>query len=102
VQVSRGSAPQRTQVRAPAPAPKKVIGTRVSVTNLHAVASADDIEELFENIGKVTSAKMVTKGSVVVVFKSAADAQRSVEVYHNRKLDGQPMNVKILGQVYEK
>ena len=61
------------------PAAKKVIGTRVSVTNLHAVATADDIEELFENIGKVTSAKMAAKGSVVVVFKSTADAQKWVQ-----------------------
>jgi len=98
---SRISAPPKpAPIRAPVQ--KKVIGTRVSVTNLHAVATADDIEELFENIGKVTSAKMVTKGSVVVIFRNAADAQRSVDVYHNRKLDGQPMNVKILGQVYEK
>jgi len=94
------SVQQRTSIKSPAA--KKVIGTRVSVTNLHAVATADDIEELFENIGKVTSAKMAAKGSVVVVFKSTADAQKSVEVYHNRKLDGLPMQVKIIGQVFEK
>merc|ERR1719295_15754 len=58
---SRPAASSRVQAAPKAPAravvQKKVIGTRVSVTNLHAVATADDIEELFENIGKVTSAK---------------------------------------------
>jgi len=107
------SAPRREPVSAPRlrPAPakaapatpaSKVVGQRVSVSNLHPVATADDIEELFENIGEVSSAKMVTSGTVVVVFRQMADARKAVEIYHNRKLDGQPMQVKILGSVFEK
>lgn len=90
------------KITGPAGGGKKIIGTRVSVSNLHDVATSDDIEELFENIGHVSNARMVSKGSVVVVFQAEADAKKAVEVYNNRKLDGQPMQVKVLGPVYQK
>jgi len=101
VKVKQSPLPASSRISGPAGS-SKVVGTRVSVTNLHDVATADDIEELFENIGTVSSARMISKGSVIVTFKTNPDAKKAVEVYHNRKLDGQPMQVKIVGPVYEK
>lgn len=85
-------------VRQAAPAPK-VLGHRVIVSNLHPVATHEDIEELFGNIGPVSSCKMTRPGTATVIFLNLSDAHKSVEVYHNRKLDGQPMQVKIVGSV---
>lgn len=102
IKVKQHPLPASQRISGPIGGGKKVVGTRVSVTNLHDVATADDIEELFENIGTVSNARMVSKGSVVVVFQNEGDAKKAVEVYNNRKLDGQPMQVKVLGAVYQK
>ncbi|KAF2368511.1 RNA recognition motif domain [Trinorchestia longiramus] len=85
----------------PVAAVPKVVGHRIVVSNLHPVATNEDIEELFGNIGSISSCKMTRPGTASVVFDNLSDAQKSVEVYHNRKLDGQPMQVKIVGTVTE-
>lgn len=68
------------------------------VTNLHHVVSVEDIEELFDNIGTLKSARLVRVGFAEVVFMNQEDALKSVEVYHNRQLDGQPMNVTLVAK----
>ncbi|XP_018026918.1 mediator of RNA polymerase II transcription subunit 15 isoform X2 [Hyalella azteca] len=94
--------PRRTAVARPAPPMvQKVVGHRVMVSNLHPVATNEDIKELFGNLGPISSCKMARPGTAVVVYLDLNDAKRSVDVYHNRKLDGQPMQVKIMGPVTE-
>lgn len=71
---------------------------KVLVTNLHPCVSGEDMEELFSTIGTIVSARMIREGVAEAVFSKEADALRSVEVFHNRQLDGLPMNVTIVGK----
>lgn len=36
--------------------------------------------------------RLVRPGTAEVIYKTLEDAQRAVDLYHNRQLDGQPMN----------
>jgi len=78
--------------------PKAQQGHKVLVTNLHPCVSGEDMEELFSTIGTIVTARMVREGVAEAVFSKEADAIRSVEVFHNRQLDGLPMNVTIVGK----
>ena len=37
-----------------------------------------------------------TPGSAEIVFMNKEDADRAIEVYHNRQLDGQPMKCQMV------
>jgi len=56
------------------------------------------MEELFSTIGTIVNARMVREGVAEATFLKEEDALRSVEVFHNRQLDGLPMNVSIIGK----
>lgn len=73
-------------------------GHKVLVTNLHPCVSGEDMEELFSTIGTIVTARMVREGVAEAQFLKEEDALRSVEVFHNRQLDGLPMNVTIVGK----
>lgn len=88
-------------------------GYRILVSNLQSSVTAADIhvlrnivfpyknkmstinvifQELFGDIGELTDSKLVRPGTAEVIYSSLKDAQKAVDVYHNRQLDGQPMN----------
>ncbi|OWF46498.1 uncharacterized protein LOC110455666 [Mizuhopecten yessoensis] len=109
--VSR-SAPKvvkQTKVMKPAPAPVVVEeeedpdmvlsplqGHRILISNLHVIVSQDDIIELFGAIGPMKRARLVKPGTAEVVYVQREDALKAAQKYHNRELDGQSMQVKLI------
>nr|CAI5825858.1 unnamed protein product [Callosobruchus analis] len=81
---------------------KKVVivpeGHRIVVSNLQPTVTQDDIKELFEDIGQLISAKLVRPGVAEVIYKNLKDAQKAVDTYHNRQLDGQPMKCLLVNK----
>jgi len=73
-------------------------GHRIVVSNLQASVTEDDIKELFEDIGQLLSAKLVRSGVAEVIYKNLKDAQKAVDTYHNRQLDGQPMKCLLVNK----
>lgn len=67
-------------------------GYRIVVSNLHAKVIHQDIQELFGDIGDLIEARLVRPGVAEVIYRSLKDAEKAVDAYHNRQLDGQPMN----------
>lgn len=49
-------------------------------------------QELFGDVGGMIESRLVRPGTAEVIYKTLEDAQRAVELYHKRQLDGQPMN----------
>lgn len=68
------------------------IGYRIIVSNLSNIVTSTDIQELFGGIGGLKESRLVRTGTAEVIYKKLEDAQKAVELYHNRQLDGQPMN----------
>lgn len=66
-------------------------GYRIVVSNLHTSVTQGDIKELFEDLGELYDSRLVRPGIAEVVYKNQKDAEKAVETYHNRQLDGQPM-----------
>uniref|UniRef100_A0A1A9W2X4 RRM domain-containing protein n=1 Tax=Glossina brevipalpis TaxID=37001 RepID=A0A1A9W2X4_9MUSC len=64
---------------------------RIVVSNLHTSVTHADIKELFEDIGDLFDSRIVRPGIAEVIYKSLSDAEKAVDTYHNRQLDGQPM-----------
>ena len=59
--------------------------------------SQEDLSELFGDVGTLRRVKMLpTPGSAEIVFMNKEDADRAIEVYHNRQLDGQPMKCQMV------
>jgi len=72
-------------------------GTKVVVSNLQSSVSQEDLSELFGDVGTLRRVKMLpTPGSAEIVFMNKEDADRAIEVYHNRQLDGQPMKCQMV------
>ncbi|XP_066258022.1 polymerase delta-interacting protein 3-like isoform X1 [Euwallacea similis] len=91
-QVTHGILSQaKTKVVVPA-------GHRIVVSNLQSTVTEDDIKELFEDIGQLLSAKLVRSGVAEVIYKNLKDAQKAVDTYHNRQLDGQPMKCLLVNK----
>ena len=67
------------------------------VTNLQNSVTKDDIVELFGDVGALKRAKVASPGSAEVVFVNRSDAQKAVEIYHNRQLDGKAMKCQMVG-----
>nr|XP_006819007.1 PREDICTED: polymerase delta-interacting protein 3-like [Saccoglossus kowalevskii] len=70
-------------------------GARMTITNLHPSVSGDDIEELFGAVGALKKTRLLRPGSAEVVFVKREDAMSAFKTYHNRELDGQPMQCKL-------
>lgn len=68
---------------------------RITVSNLHPAVTQQDVQELFGVIGSLKSCKMLGGGCAAVVYAHEQDALTAVGRYHNRKLDGQPMQCKL-------
>lgn len=66
-------------------------GSRIVVSNLHTSVTQSDIKELFEDIGELYESRIVRPGVAEVIYKNFKDAEKAVDTYHNRQLDGQPM-----------
>lgn len=66
-------------------------GYRIVVSNLHTSVTQSDIKELFEDIGELYDSRIVRPGVAEVIYKTLDDAEKAVDTYHNRQLDGQPM-----------
>lgn len=43
-------------------------------------------------------ARLVRPGTAEVIYKNLVDANKAVEVYHNRQLDGQPMKCMLVNK----
>ncbi|XP_047988553.1 polymerase delta-interacting protein 3-like [Leguminivora glycinivorella] len=65
---------------------------RIIVSSLGSTVTAGDIEELFGDVGGMIESRLVRPGTAEVIYKTLEDAQRAVDLYHKRQLDGQPMN----------
>ncbi|CAC5409258.1 POLDIP3 [Mytilus coruscus] len=70
-------------------------GYKISITNLHPVVSQDDIVELFGAVGAMKRARLVKEGIGEVMYVQKEDAAKAIQKYHNRELDGIPMQVKL-------
>ncbi|KAK3932555.1 Polymerase delta-interacting protein 3 [Frankliniella fusca] len=81
----------RVQQSHPSSAGAGSSGYRIVVSNLQSSVTHEDIRELFEDIGPLVASRLVRPGTAEVVYRSYQDAERAVENYHNRQLDGQPM-----------
>ena len=68
---------------------------RITVSNLHPLVTQQDVEELFGVVGDLRSCKMLGRGTAEVVYVRKEDAMFALNRYHNRKLDGQPMQCKL-------
>merc|ERR1711874_242129 len=69
---------------------------KVVVSNLKSSVSKEDLTELFGDIGQLFSVKMSEPpGSAEVAFMNGEDADRAIEVYNNRLLDGQAMKCQL-------
>lgn len=80
------SRPQSSSASASGP-----LGYRIVVSNLQNTVTHEDIRELFEDIGPLVTSRLVRPGTAEVVYRQFKDAERAVDNYHNRQLDGQPM-----------
>ncbi|XP_064118580.1 polymerase delta-interacting protein 3-like isoform X1 [Macrobrachium nipponense] len=79
-----------------APVVQAESGTKVVVSNLHPCVSVEDMEELLGTVGSVYNVRMVRQGVAEAFFVNQEDAYRSVELFNNRQLDGQPMKVMVV------
>lgn len=56
------------------------------------------MQELFEDIGELLVSRLVRPGTAEVIYKNLKDAQKAVDTYHNRQLDGQPMKCLLVNK----
>ncbi|XP_062620006.1 uncharacterized protein LOC134281586 [Saccostrea cucullata] len=75
--------------------PQESSGYRVIVSNLHTIVVQNDIIELFGAIGPIKRARLLKAGVAEVVYLNKEDVQKAIQKYHNRELDGLPMQVKL-------
>ena len=75
---------------------------RLYVGNLPYSVTAQQLQEVFEAAGKVTSAFVVTdkqtrrsKGFGFVEFEDDADAQKAIEMFNNKPMEGRNLVVNI-------
>jgi len=71
-------------------------GSKVQVSNLDFAVTKEDLEELFNDIGKVKSVAMVKKGQAVVVYQKRADAEKALSTYDGVPLDGRALKLTLL------
>lgn len=68
----------------------------ILVTNLHGEVTKEDVVELFSDIGTVTGVQLVQPGTALVTYSNKEEASWACDIYHNRLLDGQPMQCTLL------
>ena len=72
------------------------IGTKVVVSNLQTSVSSEDLGELFGDVGSLRRVKRLDNDAAEIVFMNKEDADKAIEVYHNRQLDGKPMKCQLV------
>lgn len=70
-------------------------GNSVVISNLKAGISQKDVEDLFGDIGPA-SVQMIDSHTAIVTYLDPNHAGRAVHVYHNRLLDGYPMQCTLI------
>lgn len=71
-------------------------GYTVYVTNLRDTVTQEDVVELFSDVGPLASAQLLQPGTALIVYFTKAEAAQACDSYHNRLLDGQPMQCSLL------
>jgi len=80
-------------------------GTKVLVSNLDPAVGAEDIKEIFQNLGSVVKAVVHydqdrrSLGSAEVQFGNSATATKAVTEYDGAEVDGRPMYLKVIGSL---
>ena len=74
-----------------------VLGVKVVVSNLEESVTQEDINELFSDVGNVRNVRMAGKGVAEVVFARREHAEKAIDVYDKRQLDGRVMKLHIEG-----
>lgn len=75
-------------------APEHVPGATIRVTNVPLNLDARDVQEAFEEIGKVSSCE-VNRGVAIISFTSAASAKRALSSFNQGELNGQTIQVEL-------
>jgi hypothetical protein len=71
-------------------------GNSLVVSNLNPLVTNQDIMELFGDIGTVAGLQMINPNTALVTYRKNDDAAKAVETYHNRLLDGLPMQCTLI------
>ena len=69
------------------------------IANLEESVTIEDLSELVSDIGDVRKVSMKGKGVAEIIFVKMEAAQKAVEMYDKRLLDGRPMKCTIEGGV---
>lgn len=71
-------------------------GNSVVVSNLRESISQHDLLELFGDVGTMSSFTKIDDKTAMISYSNASDASRAVQTYHNRLLDGAPMQCTLI------
>jgi hypothetical protein len=71
-------------------------GTSIIVSNLNPSVTQNDILELFGDVGSIASYQSINSSTAMVTYNHPSDAQRAIQTYNNRFLDGLPMQVTLI------
>jgi THO complex subunit 4 len=80
---------------------------KILVSNLDFDVNPDDVTEIFQRIGPVTSAEVNydregrSRGTAEVTFNNANHAKQAVEDYDGAEVDGRPMYLKLVGTIVQ-
>ena len=72
-----------------------LIPVKFIIANLEESVTVEDLSELMGAIGDVHKVSMIGKGVGEIIFFKIEDAQKAVEMYDKRLLDGRPMKCTI-------
>ena len=72
-------------------------GVKLVVSNLEESVTDEDLSELFGDIGNVRKVSMKGRGVAEIVFVKREAAEKAVEMYDKRLLDGRAMKCTIEG-----
>ena len=76
-----------------------IAGVKLVVSNLEESVTEEDLSELFGDIGNVRKVNMKGRGVAEIVFVKREAAEKAVEMYDKRLLDGRAMKCTIEGGV---
>lgn len=71
-------------------------GTSIIVSNLNPSVTQNDILELFGDVGDVVQYQSINSSTAMVTYNHPSDANRAIQTYNNRFLDGLPMQVTLI------